>query len=38
MDRVAVEEFVAASMIEKNREQASDFCTTALGKRQPPKP
>jgi len=35
-DRVTVEEFVTASMVEQDREQTSDFCAAALSQRKPP--
>jgi hypothetical protein len=37
-DRVAVKQFMTASMIEKNREYTSDFRTTALRQWQTAKP
>jgi hypothetical protein len=37
-DRVAVKEFMTASMIEKNRENTSDFRTTVLPQGQTAKP
>src|SRR6516165_1687278 len=37
-DRVTVEEFVTASMVEKHRQEPSDFGTTALRKWKTPQP